>query len=127
MGKGSLESSPDGPCASWSISARSQLEVRVNEYGESRETHVCGHGLWERLSPNFPQPHQTQPEEKQYTFSGRPCETHHLPEAFSGLHLPSMGGTCLVLAGPASQWTHLPFPKAIGLRFLYPLGSRARL
>lgn len=45
MGKGSLESSPDGPCASWSISARSQREVRVNEYGESRETHVCGHGL----------------------------------------------------------------------------------
>ena len=74
VGKGSLESSPDGPCASWSISASSQCEVRVNEYGESRETHVCGHGLWERLSPNLPQLHQTQPGEKQDMLSGRLCD-----------------------------------------------------
>lgn len=74
VSKGSLESSPDGPCASWSISASSQREVRVNVYGESRETHVCGLGLWERLSLNFPQPHQTPPEKKQDMLSGRPCD-----------------------------------------------------
>ena len=53
VGKGSLESSPDGPCASWSISASSQREVRVNEYGESRETCVWPLPLGEAFS-KFP-------------------------------------------------------------------------
>ena len=126
---GSLESSPDGPSASWILSQLPVWLDRGNEWGKSRRIPFVW--LWpleELFSKILPRLTKLSQRKSRISSQGSPMIKSQLL-AFLRLSLSSaffpLVAPAWVFAEPGSPWTLLSFPKTLGPHLLCPPGSGA--